>query len=76
MNPDSFGGAEGGGMLEPKGAAEMIFHGLAREESLILTHSVVRTYVQRKASDYDRWLKRMRRVRDRVAASRLPAGKT
>jgi len=34
-----------------------------RDESfLVLPHDEVRTYIQRKTSDYDRWLKGMRRL--------------
>jgi NAD(P)-dependent dehydrogenase (short-subunit alcohol dehydrogenase family) len=74
MTRDGFGGAEVDGILEPDEAAEIVFDGLVKEQFLILTHEIVRTYVQRKASDYDRWLRGMRRVRDRVAEGRHRGG--
>ena len=40
--------------------------GLAREEFLILPHPQVKEHFQRKASDYDRWLRGMRRMRARL----------
>ena len=46
------------GILEPEDVAECVIQGLAEETFLILPHPTVKTYYQRKASDYDRWNKR------------------
>jgi NAD(P)-dependent dehydrogenase (short-subunit alcohol dehydrogenase family) len=70
MTREGAAGAEVDGMLEPDEAAEIILEGLVKEDFLILTHPVVRKYAQRKLSDYDRWIRGMRGVRDRVAATR------
>ncbi len=51
------------GMIEPEAVAEAVMEGLSAERFLILPHPEVRDYVQRKASDIDRWLRGMRRVR-------------
>ena len=53
-------------MISPEEVAEAVVAGLRREEFLILPHPEVRQYFQRKAQDYDRWLRGMRRLRDRV----------
>ena len=53
------------GMLEPEALADCVVETMGREEFLILPHPQVREYLQRKASDYDRWLGGMRRLRDR-----------
>jgi NAD(P)-dependent dehydrogenase (short-subunit alcohol dehydrogenase family) len=53
----------GDGMLEPSDVAESVIQGLEEERFLILPHPQVLTYMQRKTSDYDRWLKGMRRYR-------------
>jgi NAD(P)-dependent dehydrogenase (short-subunit alcohol dehydrogenase family) len=53
-------------MLEPEAVAEAVIAGLAREEFLILPHPQVKQYFERKASDYDRWLAGMRRMRARI----------
>ena len=37
-----------------------------REEFLILPHAEVLGFFQRKANDYERWLRGMRRLRDKV----------
>jgi NAD(P)-dependent dehydrogenase (short-subunit alcohol dehydrogenase family) len=64
--------AAGGGehltpdMITPEDVAEAVVAGLRTEEFLILPHPQVREYFQRKAHDYDRWLRGMRRLRDRV----------
>jgi NAD(P)-dependent dehydrogenase (short-subunit alcohol dehydrogenase family) len=53
-------------MIEPEAVADAVVAGLAKEEFLILPHPRVREYLLRKASDYDRWLAGMRRLRRRV----------
>jgi len=54
------------GAIEPEQVAEAAVAGIAAEEFLILPHPEVREYFQRKASDYDRWLRGMRRLQARV----------
>lgn len=50
------------GMLEPADIAEAVVQGLEAESFLILPHPEVATYFQRKAGDYDRWIKGMRKL--------------
>jgi NAD(P)-dependent dehydrogenase (short-subunit alcohol dehydrogenase family) len=58
------GGPQGvDGILTPEQVAESVIDGLAAETFLILPHAKVRLYMQRKISDYDRWLQGMRRLR-------------
>jgi NAD(P)-dependent dehydrogenase (short-subunit alcohol dehydrogenase family) len=58
------GGPQGvDGILTPEQVAESVIDGLAAETFLILPHEKVRLYMQRKFSDYDRWLQGMRRLR-------------
>ncbi|MET0904328.1 MAG: SDR family oxidoreductase [Acidimicrobiales bacterium] len=54
------------GSIEPEVVAEAVVDGLRTEEFLILPHPEVRTYFQRKADDYDRWLAGMRKLQARV----------
>jgi NAD(P)-dependent dehydrogenase (short-subunit alcohol dehydrogenase family) len=49
--------------LEPEQVAEDVVKGLADERFLILPHPEVAEYFRRKATDYDRWLRGMRRLR-------------
>lgn len=49
--------------LEPEAVAEVVLQGLADEKFLILTHPEVAEYFRRKAGDYDRWIRGMRRLR-------------
>jgi short-subunit dehydrogenase len=58
------------GMIEPEVVADAVVAGLASEDFLILPHPEVKTYFQRKASDYDRWITGMRRMRDKVYGPR------
>jgi len=48
--------------LEPEAVAEAVVAGLAEERFLILPHPEVAEYFRRKATDYDRWLRGMRRL--------------
>jgi NAD(P)-dependent dehydrogenase (short-subunit alcohol dehydrogenase family) len=50
------------GMLEPEAVAAAVVAGLDAESFLILPHPQVLEYFQRKASDYERWLRGMRRL--------------
>jgi NAD(P)-dependent dehydrogenase (short-subunit alcohol dehydrogenase family) len=55
------------GAIEPEQAAECVVAGLAEERFLILPHPEVAEYFRRKATDYDRWLKGMRRLQASVS---------
>ena len=59
------------GALEPEQVADAVVHGLAEEQFLILPHPEVLEYFRRKASDYDRWLKGMRRLQNRLVESNM-----
>lgn len=52
------------GVLTVEQAATAIADGVERGGFLILTHPEVLGYLQRKTTDYDRWLAGMRRLRD------------
>ena len=64
-------GVEGGGvagvdgMLSPEDVAQAVVDGLASEQFLILPHPEVAEYFRRKAGDYERWLRGMRRLQAR-----------
>ncbi len=49
--------------LEPEQVADDVVKGLADERFLILPHPEVAEFFKRKATDYDRWLSGMRRLR-------------
>ena len=51
------------GALEPEAVADAVVKGIADERFLILPHPEVAEYFRRKAEDYDRWLRGMRRLR-------------
>jgi len=59
------------GVLTVEQAATAITDGIEAGGFLILTHPEVLGFYQRKASDYDRWLAGMRKVRDGVRAGGL-----
>ncbi len=64
MIDDSDDGVVGrDGLLEPSDVAQTVMECLAEERFLILPHPEVDSYMKRKASDYDRWLRGMRRFR-------------
>src|SRR6202165_3414108 len=49
--------------LEPDAVAEIVLQGIHDEKFLILPPPEVADYFRRKAEDYDRWLRGMRRMR-------------
>jgi NAD(P)-dependent dehydrogenase (short-subunit alcohol dehydrogenase family) len=55
--------------LEPEAVAEKVVRGIADERFLILPHPEVAEYFQRKAGDYDRWLRGMRRLRSNLLST-------
>jgi NAD(P)-dependent dehydrogenase (short-subunit alcohol dehydrogenase family) len=50
------------GAIPPEVVAEATLKGIAEERFLILPHPEVATYFERKATDYERWLRGMRRL--------------
>ena len=54
------------GALEPEAVADAAVSGIRAEQFLILPHPEVATYFERKATDYERWLKGMRRLRAKI----------
>jgi len=56
-------------MTEPEELAEIVVDGLREERFLILTQPEVLNYMQRKAGDYDRWIKGMNRLEQKILAS-------
>jgi len=58
-----------GGALEPEQVADIVVEGIKSEKFLILPHPEVAEYFNRKAQDYDRWLRGMRRLRANLLAA-------
>lgn len=54
------------GALDPEDVAEAVVAGLAEERFLILPHPEVGEFFRRKADDYDRWLRGMRRLQRNI----------
>jgi NAD(P)-dependent dehydrogenase (short-subunit alcohol dehydrogenase family) len=64
MTAGTDGGVAGlDGMLETDEVCDVVIKAMDEERFLILPHPEVLTYMQRKAADYDRWLRGMRRLR-------------
>jgi NAD(P)-dependent dehydrogenase (short-subunit alcohol dehydrogenase family) len=79
VNTDMLRGASAGtsgsvvvsqGVIEPEAVADAVVKGLAEERFLILPHPEVHEYLQRKASDPDRWLGGMRKLQRRIQDAR------
>jgi NAD(P)-dependent dehydrogenase (short-subunit alcohol dehydrogenase family) len=51
------------GALEPAHVADIVVQGIADERFLILPHPEVAEYVRRRATDHERWLRGMRKLR-------------
>jgi NAD(P)-dependent dehydrogenase (short-subunit alcohol dehydrogenase family) len=58
--------AAAGEIIEPDEVAECVVRAMADERFLVLPHPEVLEFMRRKTSDYDRWLKGMRRLQARV----------
>lgn len=54
--------AHAGDVLEPEEVAECVLGAIEQERFLALPHPEVMEYFRRKTSDYDRWLRGMRRL--------------
>ena len=54
------------GSVSAEEVADVVVAGLAEEKFLILPHPEVAEYIQRKAGDYDRWIRGMRRLQAKV----------
>ena len=59
--------------IEPEQAADAVVKGLAEERFLILPHPEVAEYFRRKATDYDRWLRGMRKLQASTQVLKAPA---
>jgi NAD(P)-dependent dehydrogenase (short-subunit alcohol dehydrogenase family) len=55
-----------GPIREPEEVAQMVVDAIAEERFLILTDPVAETWMGRKASDLERWLRGMRRVQEQI----------
>jgi NAD(P)-dependent dehydrogenase (short-subunit alcohol dehydrogenase family) len=58
------------GSVSAEEVAQAVIRGIAEERFLILPHPEVAEYFHRKADDYDRWLRGMRRLQRQVRATR------
>ena len=61
-----FGGNDVDGILSTEYVADCILAGIQEGRFLVIPHPQVRTYVQRKAEDHDRWIEGMQRFRRRT----------
>jgi len=62
-----FGGNDVDGILSAGEVADCIVAGISEKTFLILPHPQVATYVQRKASDHDRWISGMQRFQRKIS---------
>jgi NAD(P)-dependent dehydrogenase (short-subunit alcohol dehydrogenase family) len=58
------------GSVSVEQVADAVIEGMAAERFLILPHPEVAEYFKRKATDHDRWLRGMRRLRSEVMAKK------
>jgi short-subunit dehydrogenase len=54
--------------ITPEAVADAVIAGLASEQFLILPHPIVAKYMTNKATDYDRWIRGMRRLQAEIDA--------
>jgi NAD(P)-dependent dehydrogenase (short-subunit alcohol dehydrogenase family) len=58
-----------GPIKEPEEVARMVSEAVYQERFLILTDSIAQTWMDRKASDLERWLNGMRRLQKKIDAA-------
>nr|MDT0666128.1 SDR family NAD(P)-dependent oxidoreductase [Micromonospora sp. DSM 115978] len=61
-----------GEVIEPTDVADALLAAMAKGQFLVLPHPKVAEFERRRATDRDRWLAGMRRVRARLDAVRSP----
>ena len=54
------------GMLDPDYLVEKIQEGIDKKQFLILPHSEVQNYIEKKSSNYDRWIIGMARLKKKI----------
>lgn len=62
-----------GPIKEPEEVAHMVIDAIAEERFLILTDELAQTWMGRKASDLERWLRGMRRMQEQIEAAFRPS---
>jgi short-subunit dehydrogenase len=60
------------GMMEPEVLCESVVEAINAEQFLILPHPEVLGYMQKKTSDYDRWIGGMRRLHTKFGDDNWP----
>jgi NAD(P)-dependent dehydrogenase (short-subunit alcohol dehydrogenase family) len=61
--------AAAGDILEPETVADRVLEAIAAERFLVLPHPEVLEFFRRKGTDYDRWLRGMRRLQGAVTTA-------
>ncbi|MCY3885898.1 MAG: SDR family NAD(P)-dependent oxidoreductase [Gammaproteobacteria bacterium] len=59
-----------GTIREPEEVADMVVNAMDEERFLILTDDIAQTWMDRKASDLERWLRGMRRLQQKIEDAR------
>ena len=67
MTAKGAGAAEVDGMLDAETVADEVLDAINEERFFVLPHPEVQEYMTRKAADRDRWIRGMRRLRERYA---------
>lgn len=61
-----------GPIREPEEVAQMVVEAVTEERFLILTDPIAQTWMDRKATDLERWLNGMRRLQQKIEDARPP----
>ena len=69
----AFAATVAGPIKEPEEVAQQVLNAIGEERFLILTDEIAQTWMERKTSDPERWLKGMRRVQAKIES--YPADK-